>query len=135
MTPQEFKSWMEGYSESIEERPTAKQWARIKERVAEIDGKPVTQNVYVDRYWPRIWGQPVYPYSPYLYCSSAIGQSAYNGANTSVMSMAADTTPRGGTVWPEGSVPCSDTIQVNTVWDGVLAMNDLGRADAKADAA
>jgi hypothetical protein len=36
MTPQEFKAWFEGFSEGIEDVPTEKQWARVKERIAEI---------------------------------------------------------------------------------------------------
>lgn len=58
MTPSEFKSWFEGFTEAMNDVPSKKQWARIRERVAEIDGKPVTERVFVDRYWP-------YPYYPY----------------------------------------------------------------------
>jgi len=61
MTPTEFKAWFEGFCEGITDtdQPTRKQWERIQNRVAEIDGKPVTQTVFVDRYWP------LYPRSPY----------------------------------------------------------------------
>ena len=52
MTPNEFKAWFDGFCEAFDKTPTQKQWARIKERVAEIDGKPVTERVFVDRYWP-----------------------------------------------------------------------------------
>ena len=51
MTPQEFKSWFEGFTEAMSGVPTKVQWARVKERVAEIDGKSVTQQIFVDRYW------------------------------------------------------------------------------------
>jgi hypothetical protein len=53
MTPNEFKAWFDGFTEAFEGRiPTKAQWGRIKDRVAEIDGKAVTERVYVDRYWP-----------------------------------------------------------------------------------
>ena len=55
MTLAEFKAWFEGFTESMEGQPTAKQWKRIKERVAQIDGVAVTREViYRDRYWPNI---------------------------------------------------------------------------------
>lgn len=53
MTPNEFKAWFDGFTEAFEGRiPTKAQWGRIKDRVAEIDGKPVTERHYIDRYWP-----------------------------------------------------------------------------------
>jgi hypothetical protein len=57
MTLSEFKAWFEGFTESIEGKsaPTQKQWAKIKEKVAQIDGAPVTQTIYLDR-----WGRPHY---------------------------------------------------------------------------
>lgn len=69
MTPQEFKAWFEGFTEVFDRVPTKAQWMRVKERVAEIDGKPVTERVFVDRYWPTHVQQ--YPYRtasywPYL---------------------------------------------------------------------
>lgn len=61
MTLAEFKAWFEGFTESMEGQPTAKQWKRIKERVAQIDGTTVThQVIYRDRYRhstiPTVWG-------------------------------------------------------------------------------
>lgn len=55
MTPQEFKSWFEGFTEAMSGVPTKAQWARVKDRVGEIDGKAVTERVYVDRYIHRYW--------------------------------------------------------------------------------
>lgn len=53
MTPNEFRAWFDGFTEAFDGKvPTKTQWERIKARVAEIDGKPVTERVYVDRYWP-----------------------------------------------------------------------------------
>lgn len=59
MTPMEFKAWFEGFTESISFTPNAQQWTRIKERVAEIDGTPVTVQE------ANRWGQAVaFPYNP-----------------------------------------------------------------------
>lgn len=53
MTPAEFKAWFDGFTEAFSGCPTKAQWTRIKERVSEIDGRPVTERHFVDRYWPR----------------------------------------------------------------------------------
>jgi len=63
MTLPEFKAWFEGYTENISKQPTQKQWARIQERVSEIDSKPVTEKVFIDRYWKDY--QPTW-YGPYV---------------------------------------------------------------------
>jgi len=58
MTPTEFKSWFEGFTEAMSGVPTKAQWGRIKERVSQIDGKPTTERVFIDRYYPpyiRYW--------------------------------------------------------------------------------
>lgn len=74
MTNGEFKAWFEGFSESIEASPTKKQWERIKARIAEIDGKPVTERIYVDRYLPTLY--PYYYHCPnYPFVNSGFGVS------------------------------------------------------------
>lgn len=62
MTLSEFKAWFEGYTEGLEGAPTAAQFARIKEKVAQISGVAVTERIYVDKYmspwrpyWDRFW--------------------------------------------------------------------------------
>lgn len=63
MTLQEFKAWFEGFSESMDGPPDAKQWERIKARVSEIDSKPISYPVYIDRYvtpYRRWWGDMIY---------------------------------------------------------------------------
>ena len=61
MTPREFKAWFDGFTEAFSDKvPTVKQWARIKERVGEIDGNPVTERVFVDRYWPPYGQYPIW---------------------------------------------------------------------------
>jgi len=57
----EFKAWFEGFTEDMDGAPTTKQWKRIKERVAEIDGVAISYPVYVERYWPSM--RPWYTYS------------------------------------------------------------------------
>lgn len=53
MTLAEFKAWFEGFTEDMDGQPNAKQWTRIKARVAQIDGVAITREVvYRDRYWP-----------------------------------------------------------------------------------
>ncbi len=59
MTPQEFKAWFDGFTENCDGPPNEKQWDRIKAKVADINGTPVSYPVYVDRHWSR-------PY-PYFY--------------------------------------------------------------------
>jgi hypothetical protein len=88
MTPIEFKAWFDGFSEGIDKQPTQKQWARIKERVAEIDGAAITEKIFLDRYHhPYYYSGPTWV-SPYIYmgsntCSSAVssttGCTAFNG--------------------------------------------------------
>jgi hypothetical protein len=62
MTLAEFKAWFDGFTESMDGPPSKKQWDRIKERVAQVNGEVLTREVlYRDRYWPdyiRRW--PVY---------------------------------------------------------------------------
>ena len=56
MTLSEFKAWFEGYTEGLESAPTKAQFERIKEKVKEISGTPITYPVYIDRYvQPRYW--------------------------------------------------------------------------------
>lgn len=152
MTLSEFKAWFSGYTEGIEDKPTQKQWDRIKARVDEIDNMPTTERIYIDRYYPlyRTYvGGPVHPVWPYVYCSSTgIGSAGttYNGANSAAvpLSMASNTSDRPGAAmnistptWPEGSVPCGTGAVATTppTWDSAAAMLALGKEDARADAA
>lgn len=54
MNMSEFKAWFEGFSEVMTGPPNDAQWARIKERVAQIDGQPTSYPVYL-----REHGYPV----------------------------------------------------------------------------
>lgn len=109
MTPNEFKAWFDGFTEAFTGCPTKIQWTRIKARVAEIDGKPVTERIYVDRYLPSY---PSYPYwTRYV---GGIG--------------AAD--PR--IIYSAGQSAVSNTARALPVtFNSSLAMADLGRAEAQ----
>lgn len=124
MTPQEFKAWFEGFTEAFDRVPTKAQWARVKERVAEIDGKPVTERVFVDRYWPILNQYPYRqaPYWQYL----GIGVS-----NHSVAGSALGQAQSCNAQYQAGS----NNIVNNTAFNSGAAMLELGRADAKALAA
>lgn len=72
MTPREFKAWFDGFTEAMSGTPTKDQWKRIKAKVAEIDGEPITEKIFIDRYWPRY---PYYYWTPnnpnWVYCQSS----------------------------------------------------------------
>lgn len=53
MLIREFKAWFDGFTEEMKSTPTKAQWARIKERVAEIDGQQVTYKYFYEHYWPN----------------------------------------------------------------------------------
>lgn len=82
MTPQEFKAWFDGFTEAFTGVPTKAQWARVKERVAEIDGRPVTERVYMDRYYP------IYPSYPHRYWTTfnavGVGASTLGSAGNTI---------------------------------------------------
>lgn len=65
MTLNEFKAWFEGFSEGIDKVPSEKQFAKIKDKVAEINDTPVTRQYFIERYpnWPHVnqpwWQNPV----------------------------------------------------------------------------
>jgi hypothetical protein len=85
MTPKEFKAWFEGFTEAMNGLPTEPQWAKIKARVAQIDGNPVSYPVFVDRYWPRPrqwWETP--QYEPYRVYSAASSGAALSGRTTPI---------------------------------------------------
>jgi len=73
MTLAEFKAWFEGFTEGMEGAPSANQWDRIKERVAQIDGTAITREVvYRDRYWPTIINRPLEPYISWSSAAPAV---------------------------------------------------------------
>ncbi len=83
MTPSEFKAWFEGFTEAFSGVPTKVQWARVKERVAEIDGKPVTERVFIDRYWPQYYHNynTLRPLSQFCSATTSLGNNTTNVQN------------------------------------------------------
>jgi len=59
MTFNEFKSWLDGFSESIGESPTPEQWAKVKEKLATVQDRsfPIMPNL----------GSPALPSYPLPY--------------------------------------------------------------------
>ena len=106
MTPSEFKAWFEGFTEAFSGVPTRAQWTRVKERVAEIDGKPVTEKIFIDRYWPQYFQN--YPYIQTL-------QPLWGCRNTTTTSLGNNTTH----------------LQNHTAYTASNAMYALGKADAQ----
>ena len=102
MTPQEFKAWFDGFTEALGGVPSEAQWARIKARVAEIDGIAITYPIYVDRYWQ----QPRYEWNPLVWPNTTIWYSSNSDSR------------------------CQVTCVNEDAFDGVVAMGDLGRAEA-----
>lgn len=116
MTPREFKAWFDGFTEAFTGTPTKAQWARIKNRVGEIDGKEVTERIYVDRYWPTY-----YPYySTYWpYHGSISGTSGGTGVGGAV------------SIYNTKGLQCSNTMGQPSSYNSLTAMNALGKAEAQ----
>jgi hypothetical protein len=121
MTPGEFKAWFDGFVEAFDGKvPTGKQWTRIKERVAEIDGRPITERVFVDRWWPYVHHH--YPYWGTLYHSGSPG--GIYSCNTLQRAAVAGVDCQNLNVRDDGhSAACNS-------FDAPTAMYALGKADA-----
>jgi hypothetical protein len=81
MTLIEFKAWFDGFTENMAGPPNVTQWERIQERVKEIDNKPVTERIYLDRYWHHYYphyGTPygIYGNPSYITCGAGTVQQA-----------------------------------------------------------
>jgi hypothetical protein len=133
MTLSEFKAWFEGYTESLEGAPTEKQFKRIKAKVAEITGAPITQTVWVDRYhhyWNPIVGSP-------MSWGGVIGNVGYSAGSATLENGVGTATF--GQFSVVGAAPETERYragQDQTVeWDSHAAMYAVGKADAIANAA
>jgi len=116
MTPNEFKAWFDGFTEAFEGRiPTKAQWGRIKDRVAEIDGKPVTERIYVDRYYPTYI--KTYPSQPYwaTYCGGVGVASGTTYASAGSGALMSNT---------------NQALGQSNAFNSTKAMLELGRAEA-----
>lgn len=90
MTVGEFKAWLEGYTENgaIDGSISKKQWARIKERIAEIKEAPAVTWAYGGK---RSW----LPHQPYYYYytntgGTGIGTQVSNTAGVSTLGLNSD---------------------------------------------
>ena len=112
MTPKEFKAWFDGFTEAFTGTPTKAQWSRIKERVSEIDGAPITERVFVNRWWYPYYSTynrhlntiPNYPFWTVYGASGTASGNNYQGIAQS---------------------------QIASQFDSILAMNELGKLEGK----
>lgn len=120
MNMSEFKAWFEGFSEVITVAPNPQQWARIKQRLAQVDGVPTTYPVYLREYgYPvgREWW--VYPsLSPTVTCGST-GSFVTSGYVQNAEAMADNYNPPGFATSATLTVP----------FDALAAFNFAGRAE------
>ncbi len=107
MTPREFKAWFEGFVEAMTDHPTPAQREKIKLRVGQIDGNPVSYPVYVDRYWPRRV-VPWWTNEPYW--------ASHTSGGVTVLNCASHTDPK-------------PTVEEKFGFDPLSAMKALGLAD------
>ena len=119
MTPSEFKAWFDGFTEAFAGCPTKAQWTRIKARVDEIDGKSVTERVYVDRYLPSY---PSYPYWRYANGFGVSNNLSCVGMSASNLSPAQD--------YQEAASRSNQVGGGGVAFNSAQAMCDLGRAEA-----
>lgn len=124
MTPQEFKAWFDGFTEAFEgASPSKSQWKRIQERVAEIDGKPVTERVYVDRYWPAS-----VPYNGYPYWNRPYFGSGVSGIGSITCgSVVTNNTAQAAHAYKAASI---GEMIGSGEFNSMQAMADLGRTEA-----
>lgn len=131
MTASEFKAWFDGFCEAVADVPSEAQWKRIKTRVAEIDGRAITEHVYINRYVPHYY--PNY-YPNYYWGNGAILCNATNtqgiGAGAATMNLAsanAQGDAKAGGLTPLMPLPYKDV----SAFDSHAAMLSLGRAEAQ----
>jgi hypothetical protein len=116
----EFKAWFEGFTESMSGAPTKKQFDRIKERVAEIDGKPIVQTVWLNDYHRYYW-----PHNyPYNYPQGIFGGM---GQATSAASLGALTIQ---SAYASNSTLTDKGQVVTEAFDPHAAMFAIGKAEA-----
>lgn len=125
MTLSEFKAWFEGFSEGIDKVPNAKQFEKIKAKVAEINGAPITQTIFVDRYvrpYPSHWEHPYATWGDPHPLKTWYGTSKSFGT---------DTNPTFGANSQYAYIdPASKGDNQTVEFDIHAAMRELGRAEA-----
>lgn len=72
MTFTEFKCWLEGYCEHIENAPTPEQWARIRDQLSKVQGltpaatRSGPQEPYRGTLPDRVGTRPSFPSDPFI---------------------------------------------------------------------
>lgn len=125
MNLSEFKSWFEGFSEGIEDRPTKKQWERIKARADEIVPQATPLPVFIDRYryLPAYWHwNPAY----------VGGWTTSNSLSNNVAQSTLNSLPSNGLAG--SSLQCNNMSSTDTIATPAAMFADLGRADFEAAA-
>ncbi|MCA0032723.1 hypothetical protein [Mesorhizobium sp. B263B2A] len=120
----EFKAWFEGYTESMEGTPSKKQWERIKEQVAAVDGVAITPTsypVYIDRYVRPYW------HPTYWATTSGVGHGVTN--NVALLSGQAQNAADYMSVINSAG----QNGDGGTVFDSATAMYAAGKAEAAAN--
>lgn len=59
MTINEFKAWYSGFCEGIPGAPTAAQWNKIRQRIAQLDGNDTTCSNFHALYMPTPAYRPI----------------------------------------------------------------------------
>jgi hypothetical protein len=78
MTLSEFKAWFEGFTEDMDGAPTAKQFKKIKAKVADIDGAPVPIHIFRDRYWLPNWPNRERFGEPWITCTDGTNEQVWD---------------------------------------------------------
>ncbi len=130
MTLSEFKAWFEGFSEGIDKAPTEAQFAKIKAKVALIDGSPITYPVFIERYrpWPTypVWiGDPVVSSG-----GTRLTNLKASGRMDGVGVCNAETISSEGAVFAGYSDGVHRGPMIGEPFDSHAAMRDLGRSEA-----
>jgi hypothetical protein len=117
----EFKAWFDGYTEGMEGAPSKKQWERIKEQVAAIDGvaiTPASYPVYIDRYVRPYYSYPHWNAMGIGNLASIVGQNLTGATNYQKNAISECATNHAG----DGG----------TIFNGAAAMFAAGKAEALA---
>jgi hypothetical protein len=64
MTLNEFKSWIDGFSEAIDRSPTPQQWEKIKDKLNSVVEKNLASIPFTPSTWPVTPSPTTYPPSP-----------------------------------------------------------------------
>lgn len=123
MTINEFKAWFEGYTENIHKVPTQKQWARIVERVSDIEVEPSKCHHYYRELQP--W-RPWYP-TWYSNTGGTLTTTLGNATSSGVSVYNVSAAERAGN---SPSVSAEFELSNSTAW---AMARDIGEREAARD--